>query len=218
MKVSMIQSKIVKIVSVVGLLAVVADLAQASYVVQVGYADNLRPTPFFPSPWSGGANVDFFDGAGPSFDAGAIRVINTGATSISFDGLTVDSFGNGASYNIWNGSIGNSILAGHSAIFTQNAGFNFDTSDNEGSNPLAIPRVTIKIDTISKNFFDTAQVLNTEGDDHLAQQGLNESHQWREIGTFGGQSGNVPDGGSTLGLLGLALTGIAILRGRTSKA
>ena len=211
------RSKILK-VAVVGLLAGMASLAQASYIVQVGYADDLRAAPFFPNPWSGGANVDFFDGAGgPGFDAGAVRVINTGGTTISFKGMTVDSFGSGASFTLWNGSIGKPILPGHSAIFTQNSAFNFDTSDYEGSNPLAIPRVTINIDSITKNFFDTAQVLNTEGDDHLAAHGLNESHQWREIGTFGGQSGNVPDGGSTLGLLGLALTGIAIIRGRTSK-
>ena len=60
--------------------------------------------------------------------------------------------------------------------------------------------VHLVIDGTNYDLADTAQVLNTEGTDHLAQAGLNESHQWREIGTFGGQPG-VPEPGA-LAMLG----------------
>ena len=177
----------------------------ALITVQVGYADDIRPSPFFPSPWAGGALVDTFAGGGSSFDAGAIRVINNGAVSISFGGLTVDGFGDGASFMLWNSYIGSLILPGHSMIFTQTASYNFDSSDDQGGNPFAIPRVVLTIDGVTNNFFDTAQVLNTEGTDHLAAAGLNESHQWREIGTIGGQAGTeVPEPGSLM-LAALAL-------------
>ncbi len=199
----------------VALFGVAAGAAQASYIVQVGYADDIRPSPFFPSPWAGGANVDVFAGGGGSYDAGAIRIINTGGSSITFNAMTVDSFGDGASFTLWGAYSGSSILPGHSMILTQTASYNFDSSDDQGSDilALAIPRVTLTIDGgPAVSYFDTAQVLNTEGSDHLAVANLNESHQWREIGTFGGQSGQVPDGGSSVAMLGMAMGGVVWLR------
>src|SRR5271166_3568649 len=38
--------------------------AVSPYSVSVGYADDLRPTPFFPNPWCGGANVALFASSG----------------------------------------------------------------------------------------------------------------------------------------------------------
>lgn len=205
--------------SMVALFGLAPNVVKASYEVQVGYADDLRPSPFFPLPWQGGAGVSTFAGGqSGGYDAGAIRIINTGATPITFNDMTVDSFGDGASFHIWSGFAGTSIAPGDSMILTQTGSFNFDSSDDEGANPAAIPRVTLTIDGATLSYLDTAQVLNTEGTDFLAQHNLNESHQWRDIGTFGGQAGSVPDAGSTAALLGVALAGMATIRNRISKA
>ena len=171
-------------------------------IVQVGYADNIRSSPFFPVPWDGDAGVQYFLGGGPSYDAGAVRVINNTASAMVLTSAHIDGFGDGTNYNIWGGLIGGglSISPGMSLILTQTASYNFDSSDNQGSNPAAIPVVHLVIDGTNYDLADTAQVLNTEGTDHLAQAGLNESHQWREIGTFGGQPG-VPEPGA-LAMLG----------------
>lgn len=198
-----------------------SQAARADYEVQVGYADTVRSSPFFPSPWQGGAGVDTFAGATDSdgsIDAGAIRIINNGSSPITFNGMTVDSFGDGSSFNLWGLFAGDTIQPGHSMILTQTGTSfeNFDTSDHQGGNSAAdaVPRVLLTIDGVPQTFLDTAQVLNTEGSDHLAQAGENESHAWRDIGTFGGQAGDVPDVGSTLSLLGIALSGVAYLRRR----
>jgi len=187
--------------------------------VQVGYADGLRPSPFFPNPWSGGANVALFAGfgtAGPmDFDAGAIRVINNGASPFTINNLVVDGFGDGASYSLWGSFLGAgfSLNPGKSAIFTQTSSYNFDTSDDQGGGPsTAIPVVHLTINGSTSALQDTAQVLNTEGTDHLGGNNENESHGWRDIGTFGGQPG-VPEPStfvlaSTSGLLMLGWWGI----------
>ena len=206
-------------------LGLAAVPAQASIEVQVGYADELRPSPFFPNPWQGGSGVALFAGGASTltdYDAGAIRVINNGGSAVSIQDLVVSGFGDGSSYQIWGGFLGTgfSLAPGMSAIFTQTVSYNFDTSDNQGGGPAtAVPVVTLTVDGVTTSFNDTAQVLNTEGTDHLAAAGLNESHGWRDIGTFGGQAG-VPEP-STLaiaGLSGLALLGRAWMKRRNATA
>src|SRR6266852_852126 len=55
----------------------VAGAAQAASVdVFVGYADNLRASGFFPTPWLGGTGVVSQTGLGGQFDSGAIRIDN----------------------------------------------------------------------------------------------------------------------------------------------
>jgi len=198
------------VLACVALLAISSMAKAGSLEVQVGYADNVRSSPFFPMPWlgdSGAGVITSAAGVGPSIDAGAIRIINNDAVSHTISGMTVNGFGDGSSYSLWSTV---TIAPGLSAIFTQTGSDNtqFDTSDHQGGGPsTAIPVVTFSVDGGTPTALsDTAQVLNTEGTDHLAQAGLNESHQWRDIGTFGGQAAPEP---STFALLGLGIAGMA---------
>jgi hypothetical protein len=193
-----------------------ASVAHAGFTVDVGYADDIRPSPFFPNPWKGNAGVIFEGDATPgNIDTGAIKINNTGPGSIAFNSMTVDGFGNGASFNLWSAQV---IPAGESLILIQTSGQNFDSSDQVG-NPAAIPQVHLTIDGTLSTFADTAQVLNTEGTDHLAAAGLNESHQWRPIGTFGGQGG-VPEtsGWSVLAFAALGLMGFSRFTRKSANA
>lgn len=105
-------------------------LAADSFIVYVGYADNLRPSGFFPTPWLGSPNVVSQTPSGQTLDTGAIRIDNTGANPITITGLTV-KFNGGSPpltrvFNIWNPL---TINPGQVGIFTQTMSFNFDTSD-----------------------------------------------------------------------------------------
>jgi hypothetical protein len=158
-------------------------------------------------------------GAGSGFDAGAVRIINNTGASVMIQGLVVDSFENGASFSLWGGFLGAGFKLdpGKSAIFTQTIGENFDTSDQPqhdlpASN--AMPQVHFTIDGVMHNFTDTAQVLNTGGSDHLALNNLNESFQWRDIGTFGGQAAPEP---ASLTMLAIGIAGMAGYRLRKRK-
>jgi hypothetical protein len=194
-----------------------ANSARADVLeVQVGYADSVRSSPFFPVPWAGGPGVALFAGStipGTVFDSGAVRIINNDTVAHVINDLLVDKLGDGSSYHLWGSFLGAgfSLAPGMSAIFAQPGTDDtaFDTSDHQGGDVLkkAQPRVAFAIDGLPFINFDTAQVLNTEGDDHLAQMGLNESHQWRDIGTFGGQAA-VPEPAS-LTILGIGLVSMA---------
>lgn len=116
--------------------------AVSSYTVSVGYADDLRPTPFFPNPWCGGANVALFASDGdqcggnqPAWDSGAVMITNTGAVSITISSLTVTTPNEAAGLcdsgcSIWGGSLPFTLAPGMHAIFAQTVSYNFDTSDN----------------------------------------------------------------------------------------
>jgi hypothetical protein len=65
-------------------LLVLPSVASAdSFTGYVGYADNLRPSGFFPTPWLGAADVVSQRPSGESFDTGTVRIDNTGATPIT---------------------------------------------------------------------------------------------------------------------------------------
>lgn len=191
-------------------LGVVGISSASTFRVDVGYADNLRPSPFFPSIWDGSANTTFLGQNGGSFDSGAVMITNTGATSLTINDMLVHGFGSGASFQLWGTSLsgGLTVAAGQHVIFAQNSGFNFDSSDYQGGNPFAQPIVSVTIDSVLQNFTDTAQVLNTEGTDHLAAAGLNESHDWREIGTYGGQAAVPLPSVAYLGIALMAALGV----------
>jgi len=198
---------------VIGVLFAVPAMADP-FAVFVGYADNIRPSPFFPIPWQGDAGVEFH-GAGPSFDAGAIRIDNNSGGVITVDSVVVDGFKNGASFSLW-GSF--TIANGDMAVLTQTVFPNFDTSDQGNlfvPDLSFVPKVHITIGGVTQDFADTGHVLDTGGSDALAQAGLNESFQWRPIGTFGGQAG-VPEP-SSIFLLGSVLAGFVVYRRRRSQ-
>ena len=117
--------------------------------VFVAYADNLRPSGFFPTPWKGAPNT-LFIGNGPSFDAGAIRLDNPTGAPLPVDNVSVDLQRPGPVFKLW-GSF--TIPAHGSAILTQTGQYNFDTSDYPlascptpaASSDKRIPKVTVTI-------------------------------------------------------------------------
>ena len=165
--------------------------------VFVGYADTIRPAFFFPQPWLGDPGIlDVGNARGLIFDAGAIRIDNNTGADLTVDNVTVDGFANGVSFSLW-GSF--TIPSGMKAILTQTAEEeNFDTSDQTSRpccTPLSFgeepfPKVRITINGQTMVFSDSAHVLDTKGFDIVDTPPgeTNESHQWRLIGTVGGQS------------------------------
>ena len=162
--------------------------------VEVGYADNLRANPFFPSPWDGAPNT-VFDGyhstANGAYDSGAIRVINTSGKSITVSKVTV-SRPDGVVYQLWGSDV---VPAGDSLILTQpGPAQNFDSSDY-GTLPFPqtypdgetahASKIDITVNGVPlPTFLDTGHVLTTGGSD-LAAGGSNESQNWRPVGTTG---------------------------------
>ena len=92
-------------------LGVAPNLAEATQIF-VGYADDLRPTPFFPSPWCGSSLVGVTGtvgdvagcSGGSQFDSGAVGVFNDGATPITINSLSVTlrpTLGGVAPFALW---------------------------------------------------------------------------------------------------------------------
>jgi hypothetical protein len=119
--------------STVAIAGTLATSAQAAINVFTGYADNLRPSGFFPTPWLGDAGVVSETPAGQSLDTGAVRIENLGASAITVSNFTVMmNGGSGPTYAIWAAL---TIGAGQNGIFTQTSSYNFDSSDNSTGGP-----------------------------------------------------------------------------------
>ncbi|HYS02725.1 MAG TPA: RHS repeat-associated core domain-containing protein [Candidatus Eisenbacteria bacterium] len=156
--------------------------------VYVGYADGLRPAgSIFPFPWQGSPGVVFVGGG--CCDNGAMRFDNSSDSPITFDHVTVDI--SGAHFDIWPRNL--TIPPHQIMILSGTAGDNFDTSDFGGTpcgvNSGLIPVIHVTQGTVTTDFRDTGQILNTFGYDLACQR--NESLSWQRIGG-GGTAINVP--------------------------
>lgn len=170
-----------------------AAAAYPPVTVYVGYADNLRASPFFPNPWEGSGNTNFI-GVGPTYDSGAIRIDNPTTRGITVADVSV-SVGN-TNFDLW-GS--NSVAPrGHLVLAQTSSGYNFDTSDvgiTGCTNDRLVPVVRVTINGIKTAYRDTRQVLNTGGIDKANCVGANESHQWQVVG--GGPTATELQGGGS---------------------
>ena len=161
-------------VLLLGLGMALPPQAGATYNVYVGYADTFgHPnTAPLPTPWSGGSNVTEFQGgftvSPQSWDAGAIRIDNTGGSSLAFGSIAVYAAGN--LEFTWTPF---SLAAGKTAILTQTSSWNFDISNINSAlgNPVDLIVVPDGGSTPA-NFYDTAMVFDSEG------IGLTEGHDW----------------------------------------
>jgi len=166
--------------------------------VYVGYADNLRSSPFFPNPWAGSANTNFVGSTvNGIYDTGGIRIDNPSGSVITVGDTSVDVGSN--HYDLW-GS--NTVPAHGHLVLAQtgyNGNYNFDTSDTGNgtcSNDHLVPTVHVTINGITTTYTDTRQVLNTGGRDLAGcPNGTNESHQWQSVG--GGPSAGETQGGGS---------------------
>jgi len=170
------------------------QLATVALSVYVGYADNLRSSPAFPIPWQGSPNVVFI-GNGPVYDAGALRLDNSTDQPIAVDKVTVNLQRPGPLFDLW----GSFAIPAHGTVVLTQTGllsgyplFNFDTSDYPivgcgqtlAPGDTRVPKVTVTVGGASTDYFDTGHILDTGGYD-LYCRGVNESLQWRLIGTTG---------------------------------
>jgi len=179
---------IASLVSAAGIVASPPASAATNVNVFVAYADSLRPSGFFPTPWKGAPNT-LFIGNGPSFDAGAIRLDNPTGVPLPVDNVSVDLQRPGPVFKLWASF---TIPAHGSAILTQTGQYNFDTSDYPltscptpaASSDTRIPKVTVTIAGVPTSLLDTGHVLDTGGFDYASCK-PNESLQWRSIGGAG---------------------------------
>jgi hypothetical protein len=205
----------------VSVAAMVQPTAAAGVGVYVGYSDGLRGAGFFPSPWSGDPGVTF-EGSGPPFDAGAIMILNGGASSITVNGITVSINGTAVAPP-WTFPV--TLAAGNKLIVTQTTQYDFDTSDIHPISPngvpvtgcaIACPTVTVNVMGVGPvTYDDSGHVLDTNGYD-FAYNGSNESFRWRLIGTSGIPSG-VPEP-STWAMMLLGFAGIGFGGYRKAKS
>jgi len=224
--------KLSVLISAVLSLGVNTALSAANITVYVGYADNLRPSGFFPTPWLGASNVVSETPSGQSLDTGAVRIDNTGATPVSITNFNV-KLGGGQSFSLWSPL---TIGPGQIGIFTQTGSYNFDTSDFGvfGGGPVNVdaahplggctnpanatqvaecnafqPIVSFDENGTAVTLVDSGHVLDTFGYDliNLAPPGGdgNESINWNLIGMPASRSGTPEPVSAFLLLLGLGV-------------
>jgi hypothetical protein len=155
--------RIFPLVLTVCLLALPCVASADSFSVFVGYADNLRPSGFFPTPWLGGVNVVSQTPSGQTLDTGAVRIDNTGASAITITNFMVTlNGGGGPIFNIWSPL---TINPGQIGIFTQTGSFNFDSSDSGmfGGLPPASLAPTIPGNNAIGGCSSTASILAGSG-------------------------------------------------------
>lgn len=190
---------ILGILSIATALSTATPAAASGIAVYVGYADSLRADATnFPTPWAGSPNT-VFHGCAPVtacvYDAGAVRVVNNTATTITVNAIAVHV--DACTFTGWQGA---DLAPGAGLIVTQMAATatdtcsgpdQMDTSDigPGGSSytgqcvPDGIqPTVDVTIDSVTTSYTDSGQVLNTGGFDAGVCTG-NESIQWTLVGT-----------------------------------
>ena len=235
-----------KVARLFGLVLLACLTAQAgSITVLVGYADNLRPSGFFPTPWLGDPNVVSQTPAGQSLDTGAVRIDNATGAAITISNMMV-TLGGGQVFSLWSPLV---IPDGQTGIFTQTGSYNFDSSDYGlfGGGPVNVdathplggctnpanatqvanclayqPKVTFNSDGAPNSYMDSGHVLDTFGYDliNLGAPGGdgNESINWNVIGTTPMRGGTVPEPATAL-LIGPALLlGVGLFRRRRQSS
>jgi hypothetical protein len=218
------------------LLAVSGRAFADSFTVYVAYADNLRASGFFPTPWLGGSGVVSQSSTGQSLDTGAIRIDNTGLAPITITNFQV-ALGGGQVFNIWSSL---TINPGQTGIFTQTASYNFDSSDFGlfGGGPVNVdpthplggctnpqspaqvasclayqPVISFLENGTGFTGKDAGHILDTFGYDliNLPPPGGdgNESINWTLLGQGGSRGGTTVPEPASLMLLGTGLVGLA---------
>lgn len=213
----------------------------------VGYADTLRPSGFFPSPWIGDAGVVSESAGSQSggFDAGAVRIDNNTGSAITIHNMKVSLDGGAVNFTIWADLV---IGAGQKGIFTQLFAYDFDSSDFgflpngigiDGAHPLGgctnpgaltaaqialcaanAPKVSFDVVELASIMggTDTGHILDTFGYDFVCcSSDLNESINWNLIGSNPTRGGTAPEPSSAL-LFGAGLLAAGFIRRRQKRA
>ena len=122
-------SKKLGFAALAGLALLASPAAQGAAIdVFVGYADNLRASGFFPTPWLTSPGVVSQTPDGQTLDSGAIRIDNNTAADITISDMTVTLLPSTSPvvFSFWTPLV---IPAHNTGLFLQTGSFNFDTSD-----------------------------------------------------------------------------------------